>query len=464
MAQHDHLLSQHYVLAGESGDQADRLCRRCHDHLLALCGECWRHWEQLGETQEEVRRRLRKAPPAGVPPAPVPDIDLPATPRFLAKLDRQIDGYRRLRRRAQEEFWELMQLPDRQRREKILGARRRFKSRLLADLLLDECRSQVRSDPAEARAIAELVPLVLRWIHEDHEDGTPRTAPPAWAPPLLQLAAALRANALRVEGDLPAAEQAFAELRLAQAREPGADAATVAEITSLEASLKIDQRHCAEAGDLLAQAALAYAAAGDGEGVARVRIQQANLLQTSGRPAAVVPLMEDAAGQLGHGEACVNPYLLQCTVTARVNALCDLDRHAEAGALLQDHLDTYEASADPYPAVLFRGLRGRVSLGLERYGEAEADLADCQDGMLELGRGFDAALAALQLAEVLLAQGRTGELGRLATGLVPRFRKHGVEGEALAAMGHLAKAIAAEAVSRELLRRLRARLTSLPAR
>jgi hypothetical protein len=82
--------------------------------------------------------------------------------------------------------------------------------------------------------------------------------------------------------------------------------------------------------------------------------------------------------------------------------------------------------------------------------------------MLTLGRGFDAALVTLHLAEALLVGGKARELAVLARGLVAAFRGHGVAGEVLAALQLFVGAVAAETVSTELIREIRRRLQAMP--
>ncbi|HMB54229.1 MAG TPA: hypothetical protein VKU40_12990, partial [Thermoanaerobaculia bacterium] len=284
---------------------------------------------------------------------------------------------------------------------------------------------------------------------------------PAWAPALVARAAAHRANALRVAGDLPAAERAFAGLRHRLADRPLADPAAVAEIASLEASLCIGQRRFEAAAERLERAALGFRAADDRVGLARTRLKQANVMRNAGRPEEVVRLLVLEELDL---ETAGDPYLYVCAVNARANALCDLGDFAAAERLLDQRQEAYEASEDVNVGAIYRCLRGRAALGLGDLERAEAAFRDAREATLTLGRTYDAALITLYLAEALLAAGKTRELAHLAGGLVAAFRNRGVDGEALAALRLLAQAVAAESVSTALLARLRQRLTSATSR
>ena len=425
-------------------DAAD-LAQCVHRHLLDTCPDCRIEWNQLGPRLQEAfdaeLGRFTPPQPGGTPDENllVDDVEIDAQAAFVADLRYQ-------RRRAQEQFWKLRRLAPERRASTIRGAFRQYGGRALAELILDHCRTIVRNQPAEAAAWADLVPLVLDWT------GGP--GDPAWAPGLLVCAEAHRANALRICGDLAAADTIFHRLEAALASLPAADPALVAEVASLEASLRIPQRQIARAEALLAQAAAGYQHAGDPLGVVRVLIQQANLAWMRGDAPRTLGLFDDAAEALAPN-ADADLRLLLCTVTGRVLALSELGRFDDAARLLRRHEDDYEASDDPFTASLFRGLEGRVALGLGRFDRAEAALTSCRDGLLILGRHHDAALACLDLAEVLLAAGRADELAGLAGQLVPLFRSKKLPVETLRALDHLARAITARRLSAALLAELR---------
>ena len=249
---------------------------------------------------------------------PSPD-DLDASPNAIAAQEAATAELRRLRRRTQEEMWILLRLPPDRRAGKIRGARRRFRSRQLAEMLLQQCRSRARNEPVEARRIAELVPLVLRWTRQ--ADG------PAWAPALLARAAALGANALRIAGDYAAAERVFHHLHGELAARPIADPGVLADVSSLEASLRFAQHRPAEAKQLLGLAFQAFEFAGDRLGVARTKIKMAMLMRHSARSDEAIRLLREVADSLGPDP---DPWLYFCTVGERAHTLIDLGRYPEA--------------------------------------------------------------------------------------------------------------------------------------
>jgi tetratricopeptide (TPR) repeat protein len=288
---------------------------------------------------------------------------------------------------------------------------------------------------------------VLHWT--PGADGTP------WAAVLLARARAHAANALRVAGDLPKADAELRSLRRDLARAPLEDTEANGEIASLEASLRLDQRRFEEAGELLDRAALLMHHARTPEGEARVLIQRAGLLHQTGDDEAAEASLREAVALLDpdlHGQT------LLYAVTSHTLSLCNLGRFDEADRVLDDQLPAFEKVTDPWTALLLRGLRGRVALGRGDHKSARESFTAVCEGALALGRELDAAMAALDLAEVALAAGDHRELARIAAVLVPSFEARGVSRETMAALTLLRRAIAAESVTAATLASVRKRL------
>ena len=443
----NHIRLEDYVSASRRPDGAGLIARHAQRHLVAICDDCGPEWQRLGQLRATYLERIRafESPPSA---AAQPDDHLLANSEEIERQAALTHDLIREYRNVLNQKGILLRRPPEERPGVIRGAHRRYSSPLLAEMLVEECRQRVRNAPAEAAEIAALVPLVLAKT----QDADP---PPAAAPALLARAAAHRANALRVTGDLPAAEHAFAELRRRLAERPLADPRVAAEIDSLEASLHIDGRHVDEAQNCLQRAAVGFKAAGDQLGVTRTTIKHANLLGSLGRPEELLALLTPEAVDRARS---AEPYLYVCAVTARVNALCDLEAPDEASRLLDGNLDAFEEGEDLTLGASFRWLSGRVALSRGDLPVAERAFRDASDALLAIGRSYDAALVTLFLAETLYRAGKTRDLATLASGLVDAFRSRGVAGETLAALKLLADAVASETVSSALLARLRRRL------
>jgi hypothetical protein len=221
---------------------------RDHHRLpIETCPRCAEEWKRLGAVRVTLLSRLADSA-AGAVAAFERGDELPATPADVERQEAVAGVLRRRYTRALEEKSELLRTPAHRRVAKIRHARRRFRSCLLAEMLVEECVARVHGSPAEAAALAYLAQQVLGWAAEWPPDAPPL---PRRVPALRARASAHQANALRVVGDLPKADRIFADLRLDEAATP-IPPLVRAEIDSLEASLRTDQRRLQEAEILLA--------------------------------------------------------------------------------------------------------------------------------------------------------------------------------------------------------------------
>ena len=464
-----HLKAHHYVLVRRLEIDPRVLTRRLHDHLLEVCPDCRREWARLEPQQPALRRSLaeagwtrRRTPTDPAAACSPPD----ASPRLVSAFSdeaRRLDAAARHlaadRRRARRELRDLLAVAPEHRRQRIETARTRFRSRGLAELLLEECRRGVDADPAGAEELAALVPVVLHWM--------PAAGDAAWPLALAARARACAADARRAAGDLAEAARRFASLRGDLASQPLNDAAAAAEIAALEAALRVDQGRREEAAALLDRAVLLLRHAGEPADLARVLLQRADLHRDGGDAARALDGLREAAALLDpaalHDPATLldpntEPALHRRTVDRRVRCLCALDRPAEAEALLDAHLDAWEACDDPWVNVSLRELHGHILLGLGRYAEADEAFASYRDGALLLERHRDAAAACLDQAAVRLAGGDRAGLPQLALELRSLLRSHRLPRAERGTVARLARAAAAGGLTPALLGALRARL------
>lgn len=433
------------------------LLRRLLDHLGELCPECGEALASLRQGSE-VREKESGRPPAPEPReagagdravAALPD------PRLVGTLDRvqntAADWARQVRReqrRARADLRELKRLPPDQRAGRIEHARSRFRSRALADLLVEESRRVVREDPAEAQSLASLVEVVLLW--------TPGALGQDWARELVLRAHAWEANAIRVAGELRVADRRFRELRARLAREVVDSEALHAEICSLEASLRIDQGQVGEARQLLSQAAALYECEGDSQALGRILMQWALVERREDDLEAAVAVQRRALGLL---DATADPMLYLQSVSNLAFYLLGLERTDEAGALLADHeADLKEQSLWSTPRLQI--LRGRLALAHGESATAESLFVAARGGLLDLGDTVRAAAVSLDLALLYLAQGKTAELRRMARLMGQVFESQDLHEEAMATVVLFQQAVAAESVTVEALRAWRRRLES----
>jgi len=451
MGPHRHVTSHHYVHTFNGRQRPSVVGRMILDALASGCPECRRAWDLVAGEHDRLSERIAEIDAlAPTPGARLALADPPGFDAVAARLEEEIGLLQDERRRGwMRDLWALLRLPAHRRAGRIRGAHRRFRSVGLAILLLDESRARVRTEPAEAENLAALVPLVLRRT----PTGAPFPHPDVHA--LRVRAAAHRANALRIAGDLPAADAAFVELRAELAARPLAEPAAEAEVASLEVSLRLDQRDLAQAEGLLERALLLYREAGDDEGAARVVVHQAMLLNERGRPTEALECLDGVGAQL---ELADDLYQLTTAATLRVLCLCELQCWEDADRILASNLDAYEALDDPHAAAVLRNLQGRIALGQARYDDAIEAFSSSRDACLVVERIYDAALSSLDLACVYLEAGRAADLKRLAAELVAAFSSRAIGRETLAALRLLARAIKAGELSTEIIERLRRRI------
>jgi tetratricopeptide (TPR) repeat protein len=433
-----HVHLSHYWLTLRCAMPMELLLQQAHSHVMELCPTCRGEWDghprfHATTAGLDGRAGAARRAPAGR------DFSL----GLYAREQRHQARIRAILRRAREDLARLRRQPIETWPETLDRSKTRYRSRTFVLLLLDEAKRIVRTRPRQAAALTALAPLCL------DRDENRKTM--AWAQELKVLAAAHHANALRIAGDLPAADRAFRALHR-QSEMLALDATAAAEVASLEASLRIGQRRFAAADRLLAAAAEALGSAPEAN---RIVIKHANLLEALGRSEEALDRFERAAAGL---DALAEPQLHLCTVTGRINCLCDLGRFEEAEKLAASEGAAYTDSGDAYTAAYFTVHRARVDLGLGRLEPAQTGFAAARDQLLAIDRDYDAILACLFLADALLAAGKTAELRDLAAGLVPLFKARGVERETLAALRLLAEAARSETLTALVVAEVRRRL------
>jgi tetratricopeptide (TPR) repeat protein len=349
----------------------------------------------------------------------------------------------RERRQALRDLRELRRTPRPERAARIERARERYRSRSLAELLVEESRRTVREDAEEARSLAGLAGVVLLW--------TPGALDQGWCRELMLRAQAWEANALRVCGRLPEADRAFHRARRRQAEGPPSSGSLRAEMASLEASLRIDQGRTPEARKLLAEALRLYRAAGSTAAVFRVLAQRTNLEWREGRLEEAVAAQREVLSLLDAGR---DGRMVASGVVNLAHCLVELGRGGEAARLVAGHQGLLQDEGLwPTPNVLM--LRGRLALAQGDATAAEGLLLEARAELIGRGDGLRAALASLDLAVLYLEQGRTAELRRMARLMETIFESQDLHEEAMAAVLLFQRAVAAETVTAEAIRACR---------
>lgn len=244
------------------------------------------------------------------------------------------------------------------------------------------------------------------------------------------LAQAFVGNALRVRGQLPSADQAFkisAEL-WRQGTGTFHELIDPSRVLDLEASLRRAQRNLRLSLDLLERAfPLARSARARG----RILLLRAKALEEKGDHVEALAVLDEAepyvfqAGDLHHIFAFgIN----------RLTVLCNLDRLGEAAAGVKEIRALADRLHSAFHQTRVRWLEGRVAAGFGQVEKAVAALREVVDAFAARESTYDCALVLLEVAVLLLRQGKAEEVCRLTSQLEPVFEANGVHREALAAL------------------------------
>ena len=248
-----------YLLASDSAEARERV----EGHLASGCVRCIQGARRLMKRVRETgRRELRARGAKGQPWAGVALLEQRSEREVrLVELEREV---------APALVRELLLSPPEARRSAI-RTEGRFGLYGLAEGLTDKARAECFADVARAVELAELAVEVADAVD-------PRLYPPGMVADGRALAWAALANARRVRGDLVEADRAMGAAR-GLAAQGSQDSSVLAELGSLEGSLRIDQARFDEAVEVLERSAEYYRRDGN-------RAQEGKVLFSSGMPPA----------------------------------------------------------------------------------------------------------------------------------------------------------------------------------
>jgi tetratricopeptide (TPR) repeat protein len=389
-------------------------------HLANLCPFC-REEIQSWEAKREAR--------------PEYDYVLYALPSVLARHAPELEARWR---KAEEDLAALLAAPREERRARIERARSRFRGPYLVELLIQESRRCTPEDPGEAYHLAELARFIIH-----RSPGTPESFD------LVALATASMANASRAGGDLRQAEEHFQYARYVITHQGVTAPGVIAQIDSLEGSLRIDQRRFPQAEALLTRAAMLCRISGAAVETVRILLKLGTMYFQQGDLGRAVETTRAALEALPQ-EADLRLYL-----SGRHNLatyLTESGRFREAADLLEVDAELYDRFPEPWTQLRRSWLQGKIAAGVGDVPAAERLFTETRDGFVRQGIGYDAAMVSLDLALLYLKDGRTGEVRRVAEEMVPVFSAQDVHREATAALLLFQDAAWREEVPAELVR------------
>ncbi|MFL6291963.1 MAG: hypothetical protein ACJ759_13800, partial [Thermoanaerobaculia bacterium] len=303
----------------------------------------------------------------------------------------------------------------------------RHRSWALADLLLDEARSQ----PPERRE--ELARLVLAMGAEGLQAHAERVVAD-----LLAAAEGEVAESLRLRGELSEAETAFR--RAARLLHGSADTLGRATFCHLLAALRRDEGRTDEAFALLVRAAELLEDSGNRNARSAVLVELGFLALDRGEPERALAAFDDAGAQGRNLSAD-----LACRIASGIAlALAFEGRFEEALFTLEAIRDHYGWTPNTREGLRLLALEGRLALSLEQGDRAKKALTTAFHGFVQLGEPYDAVLAAVHLARALLRGGTPRkEVRQLAHQMQPLLAAPKIPELARPALASFVKAAAA---------------------
>lgn len=425
-----------------------RLLRAFFDHELTpteLVTLLLRHLEELCPAcREEIAAWSLECRECGEAPAAGASYEL-LSEALMGTLEAELQWLQELRPLAEGEFQELMAMAAPERLHKVERAIKRFRNPVLIDLLLERSEELARVDPREAQEVAELAQEVaLRLPHRYGADVLQSS---------LARAKAYRANAIRVSGDLRAADRAFSEFLDHLDLLP--DPLVRAEVLGFTVVLRKDQRRFAEAEELFEQTMGVYRRLGTPTEQCKKLISGANLAYEQGCIDLAIERLREALEVLSPGE----DFRLELFLGHNLAwYLCEAREYEEAQRVKFAHEPLYRRLTEPLLRWRGHWLDARIAYGLGKSEVAEEKFLQVRQRFIDADIGFDAALVSLDLAMLYMEQGRSRDVQHLAEEMLPIFRAQDIHRETLASLLLFHKAAQAETVNRTMVQDLAAYL------
>jgi tetratricopeptide (TPR) repeat protein len=202
----------------------------------------------------------------------------------------------------------------------------------------------------------------------------------------------------------------------------------------IEASLRMDQRRLGEALDLLNKLHRHYLELGETHLAGRTLISKGIALYYDDRPHEAVSALREGLKRIDRQR---DPMLRARASHDLLTALVEIGEFLEASEILLESGLRQAFIDDPLNLLKLRGVEGKIFAGLGKLHRAEEILAQVREGFLLQGREYDSVAVGLELAGVLLRQGRSAEVENLAEEALETLKDLPVSPEALRAVRYL---------------------------
>ncbi len=349
------------------------------------------------------------------------------------------EGEALVARQRAEVLWERLKKRTPAERRSLVKHGTKFRAWALCERVAAESIKQAPNHPKDALELAELALLIAELL----------PAGQAWSLRVQGYAWAHVSNGRRVCNDLPKADEAIGRAwKLWEAGAPG-DPGLLNEamLPWIEAALRRGQRRFLEALKRIGEALVIDA----GELRGEILLTKARIHETLGDPEASTAALLEAAPLIDPMREPRNAWVLRINL---VVDLCHLERFEEAGTRLDEVQALAERLGEELDLTRVVWLKGKVAAGLGQLSDAQMAFEQARRVFSRRDLVFDYALVSMDLAVLLLKQGRTAEVKSLANEMLRIFQAQNVEREALAALRLFCDSAQRETATIELARRL----------
>ncbi len=305
------------------------------------------------------------------------------------------------------------------------------------------CEASIRMAAHNAEEALELAELALSIAERVPGEGS-------WCSRVQGFCWAHVGNARRVANDHAGADEAFARAWNLWRAGAECDPELLPEsrLFDLEASLRRDQRRFSDSLSLLDKARAV--SGGDRLAAVRILLKRERVLSYMGDTRGALSTLEEAAPIV---ESSGDERLLFALRFNMADDLVRLERHGEAAKLLPGVRKLAVQQGNELDFLRLLWLESKVAAGQEQREEAIAGLEQVRRDFTARSMPYDAALSGLDLAMLLLKEGRTVEVKELALAMGWIFTAQGIAREALAALQLFCNAALQEAATVELARK-----------
>jgi tetratricopeptide (TPR) repeat protein/transcriptional regulator with XRE-family HTH domain len=337
-------------------------------------------------------------------------------------------------------LWKRLQKYSLPLQEVLVKESRDFQSWALCELLCIESEKQAAHDALTAMHLATLALHIAELIGEEK----------LWQCRLRGYATAFLGNALRLQGDLRSAEEAFGRSDKLWCAGAACKVTLLEEsrLLGLKATLRRDQRLFGESLELLNRA---LELDRQGALTGYLLLKRAKTLEELGNLEAAIEVLEQAGSFINQEQ---DPQLFGWLQHNRTDYLSKLGRYVAAESLIPKVKLLYSQSDDDLNMARLRWVEGRTADGLGKTDQGIEILTKVRADFASRNMHYDTALISLELATILAREGRSDQVKALARHMTPIFQAQGVHREALAALALFRKAAESEKVTADLARRL----------